>query len=169
MIAFIFGVIFLALIYYSTKAKDEKELRQTVERKSEREKNLLEYKLKRTSLENKAKSIIDKIQNKEQKSILKIIERDKINYNAYNEIIAEFEKRDGLLTTIKSGTSESYKTIKIFEKIPFFPNLEIHYEIFNIDKAHFPKDNLIIENLEHYSDKQVFDQFVEMEKRNEKV
>jgi predicted transcriptional regulator len=166
MIAFIFGIIFLALIYFYDKSNSEKKLRESSQRKSEIEKNKLKYELKKVNENNRIKDIITKIKNSEKAPITKLLERESITYTAFDSILSQMEKRDGLITTIKSGTSENHTTIKIFEKFPFQPNLEIYYEVFDIENAHFPKETLIIENIIEKSNQEILNLYFKMTERN---
>lgn len=144
MFPLIFGIVVIAAIYFSIKAKDEKKLRKDAEYKHNREKESIKSKNRIFKQDQDLKYIINSIKQIEQ-PLKECIERKPYENREYNKLYSTFDYIKGLCTTITSGTVDETIKVVITEelesntlKIDYFimahrNDYKIEREILNFD------------------------------------
>jgi hypothetical protein len=164
MISFVLIVAILAILYYSSQADGEKELRKRIETEKKSEITSLNQELIKINNSSKVKELIDKIKDNEGDTIIIMSERSRSKYNPTDKLIVdEFEKDVALTTIIRTETDKFRKNYIITEKNYIFqPDLEISCLISNRENFNTHNDKLIFENLDDTTFKEIYDKFSKM-------
>jgi len=165
MFVIIFGIIFYAMIYFYSKSKDEKKLREKIQKRNSAEKVILEYQLEESKKKDRIRELATKIKNNVINPINLKSERTIHTFTSFNEVTHEKELKDVYVTIIEYEKSKDKITIKVFEETPYPSDLIILYRVFSVVNP-LIEDRLTIDNLIEISDSDIIDLFNKMIEKN---